>query len=290
MELGRHRLDWSRPVLLGVLNVTEDSFSDGGRFLSPDAALRHALSLCEQGADIIDVGGESTRPGASAVTVEQERDRVVSVVRALANQGVLVSIDTTKAAVAEAAMDAGAAILNDVAMGDSIATLAPIVARHHGAYLRMHARGTPATMRAATDYPRGVAAEVRESLARDAHEIESHGVPAARVMIDPGIGFAKTAAQSIALLAAVPSMTSLGYAVCVGPSRKSFIDAKDAYGREWGSFASAPDERAGGTAAAVTASILAGAHAVRVHDVFTMRQAARVAHAIALAARGEGAP
>lgn len=290
MELGRHRLDWSRPVLLGVLNVTEDSFSDGGRFLSPDAAVRHAQSLCEQGADVIDVGGESTRPGAAAIDAEQECARVVPVVRALVREGMLVSIDTTKALVAAAAMDAGAQILNDVAMGDSIEALAPIVARHHGAYLRMHARGTPATMRDATHYPRGIVTEVCASLANDAHEIIARGVDATRVMLDPGIGFAKTAAQSIALLAAVPALAALGYPLCIGPSRKSFIDGKDAYASAWGAFASAPDQRVGGTAAAVTASILAGAHAVRVHDVFVMRQAARVAHAIALAAQEASAP
>lgn len=292
MTLGRHRIEWNRPVLLGVLNITEDSFSDGGSFLSLDAAIAHALALCDQGADIIDVGGESTRPGARAVDELDERARVVPVVRELARRGVLVSVDTTKSAVASAAFAEGAWILNDVAMGDSIEQLAPIVARARGGYLRMHSRGTPSTMRsdpANTSYPDGVVASVRASLLRDCEAIERAGVERSRVMIDPGIGFAKTARQSLALLGAVSELVSTGYAVCVGASRKSFIDAPDAYDESWGVFSNSPADRLGGTAAAVTASILQGAHAIRVHDVAAMRQAARVAHSIRRSQPG-GAP
>jgi dihydropteroate synthase len=288
MTLGRHRIEWSRPVLLGVLNVTEDSFSDGGRFLSLDAAIAHGLALREQGADIVDVGAESTRPGAASVDVELELERVVPVVRALAREGVLVSVDTTKAAVAAAAIDAGGSILNDVSMGDSLDELARVAARSGAGYLRMHARGTPLTMRsdpALSEYPRGVVPEVVDSLRADAATLMAAGVDRSRIMLDPGIGFAKTATQSLALLAAINEVVGLGFAVCVGPSRKSFIDARDAYDPSWGAVASAPHERLGGTAAAVTASILGGAHAVRVHDVALMRQCARVAHAIALGRR-----
>jgi dihydropteroate synthase len=291
MTLGRHRFDWSRPVLLGVLNVTEDSFSDGGKFLSPDAAIAHALALCEQGADIIDVGAESTRPGARAVEAEQERARIVSVIEALSKRGVLVSVDTTKQLVARAAFDAGALVLNDVAMGDAIEQLAPIVARFDGCYLRMHARGTPSTMRsdpALTSYPDGVVCTVKRKLLEDCATIERLGVARSRVVIDPGIGFAKTAPQSLELLGSVRELVATGYAVCVGPSRKSFIDAAGAYDESWGVFSSSPNEREGGTAAAIAASVLQGAHMLRVHDVAVMRQAARVAHAIArVQTRGE---
>jgi dihydropteroate synthase len=294
MTLGRHRLDWRRPVLLGVLNVTEDSFSDGGRFLSPDAAIAHALALCEQGADIIDVGAESTRPGARAVEAERERARIVPVVEALAKRGVLVSVDTTKRVVAQAAFEVGALVLNDVAMGDPIEQLAPIVARFDGCYLRMHSRGTPSTMRAdpaLTSYPEGVVHAVKRALLEDCAMIERLGVERSRVAIDPGIGFAKTAAQSLELLASVRELVETGYAVCVGPSRKSFIDTPGAYDESWGVFSSRPDERSGGTAAAVTASVLSGAQMLRVHDVAVMRQAARVADAIArLRAQQGGAP
>jgi dihydropteroate synthase len=276
-------------VVLGVLNVTLDSFSDGGRFLSTDAAIARGIELVEEGADIVDIGGESTRPGAAPVTEDEELTRVIPVVRALAARGALVSVDTTKSSVLQASFEAGAWILNDVAMGEPIATLAAIVARHGGSYLRMHARGTPSTMRqdpSLSSYPDGVGVEVARALALDANAIERAGVERSRIWLDPGIGFAKRAAQSLELLATLDPLLSLGYAVCVGPSRKSFIDAPEAYAREWGTIVGSPERRIGGTAAAVTAAVLAGAHAIRVHDVSVMRQAARVAHAIREARRG----
>lgn len=285
MELGPHRIEWTRPVLLGVLNVTQDSFSDGGAFVSVPTAVAHGVALARDGADIVDVGGESTRPGAEPVSESIEIERVVPVVAQLVREGVLVSIDTTKPAVAKAAFDAGARILNDVGVGATIHELAPIVARYSAGYLRMHSRGTPQTMRAnpaMTEYEPDVVSAVCDALAKDAEAITAHGVDPSRVWLDPGIGFAKTAQQSLALIAGTSRLCALGFAVCVGPSRKSFIGAKDAY-PGWPSFADDPRQRLGGTCAAITAAILAGAHAVRVHDVREASQATRVAHAIKMA-------
>ncbi|MBL8681437.1 MAG: dihydropteroate synthase [Myxococcales bacterium] len=285
MELGPHRIEWTRPVLLGVLNVTQDSFSDGGSFVNEPTAVAHGLALIEQGADIIDVGGESTRPGAEPVPASIEIERIVPVIRALVREGALVSVDTTKPAVAEAAFSVGARVLNDVGVGADIAELAPIVARYDASYLRMHARGTPRTMRsdpALTRYEPDVVTAVRDALARDVGRIESSGVHRSRIWVDPGIGFAKTARQSIALLAGTDTIASIGCAVCVGPSRKSFIADPDAY-PAWPWRVEPTHERLAGTCAAVTAAILAGAHAVRVHDVREVAQAARVAHAIKMA-------
>ncbi|MEI8257184.1 MAG: dihydropteroate synthase [Deltaproteobacteria bacterium] len=282
--IGEHRWDWSRPYILGILNVTPDSFSDGGLHAGETAALAHAERLLLDGADAIDVGGESTRPGAPAVSADEESARVVPVIRALVARGVLVSVDTTKAAVAHAALEAGARILNDVGMGDSLESLAPIAVAHGAAYLRMHSRGTPATMTSLTDYA-DVVATVCTDLARDAAALCASGLTQSRILLDPGIGFAKRAEQSLSLLAAVARLRSLGYAVCVGPSRKSFIDAADAYHPHWTVARATPDQRLGGTAAAVALAVAQGAEVLRVHDVSVMRQAARVAHAIALRGR-----
>jgi dihydropteroate synthase len=286
IELGERRFEGSRPLILGVLNVTRDSFSDGGQFASASAAVAHALAMREQGADIIDVGGESTRPGADPVSADEERARVEEVIRDLARRGVAVSVDTTKTVVARAAFDAGACLLNDVGMGDPIASLAAEVARFRVGYLRMHSRGTPATMRADPSlmrYPRGVVAEVRDALARDATAIEAAGVSRSAILLDPGLGFAKTGPQSIALLAGLDHLVALGYPVCVGPSRKSFIDDPAGYDPSWGPVSGAAIDRLGGTAAAVALAVSGGARAVRVHDVRALRQAARVAHAVARA-------
>ena len=284
LQLRHARWDWSRPYLLGVVNVTPDSFSDGGR-LRADDAVRHALALVAEGADALDVGGESTRPGAPPVTEAEELARVVPVVEALAARaGVPVSVDTTKAAVAEAALAAGAEVLNDVGMGDAPDVLGAVAARAGAAYLAMHARGTPATMCALTDYD-DVVHDVARALGATADALVAAGVARERVLVDPGVGFAKTADQSLALLADLAPVMALGYAVCVGPSRKSFIDAADAYDAGWRVTPGAASARVGGTAAAVTAAVLQGAHVLRVHDVAVMRQAARVAHAMRLRRR-----
>jgi dihydropteroate synthase len=257
--------------IVGVLNVTPDSFFDGGRHLDPGAGLEHALRLAAEGADLIDVGGESTRPGASEVSEEEELRRVIPLLERLAASGfpVPVSIDTSKPAVARAALGAGAAMVNDVrALADR--ELARVVAGSGAAVVLMHMRGTPRDMRDRAVYG-DVVSEVRSELSEAMARAVGAGVCEDRILLDPGIGFAKTAEQSVELLARLPDLAGLGRPLLVGPSRKSFI----------GAITGAPaDDRLAGTLAAVTAAVLGGATFIRVHDVAASRQAARVAAAI----------
>lgn len=281
--------DWSRPYILGVLNVTPDSFSDGGRFVRVDDAVERAAAMISEGADAIDVGGESTRPGAAAVSEAEELGRVVPVIEALAARfPTPVSIDTTKAAVARSAFAAGACVLNDVGTGEPPEALGAVAAEYSAVYVAMHARGTPSTMRSLARYG-DVVSEVRDELAETARRLVAAGVTADRVVLDPGLGFAKTGAHSLALLADLAALRSLTYPVCVGPSRKSFLVSDEAHPPGWARDASAADERVGGTAAAVALAVLQGAEIVRVHDVSVMAQAARVAHALRLAGGGDRA-
>jgi dihydropteroate synthase len=256
---------------MGIVNATPDSFSDGGRFLDPDAAVAQALRLAEEGADLVDLGGESTRPGAPAVPVEEELRRVVPVVERLRARGFAlpISIDTRKGAVARAALAAGADLVNDVtALSDP--DLGRAAAEAGAPVVLMHMRGTPADMQTHAvygDVAREVARELEAALAR----AEAAGIARERTILDPGIGFAKTPEQSVELLARVGELRALGRPILVGPSRKSFI------GKLTG--ASAP-ERLPGTLAAVAACVLAGVELLRVHDVAAARQAAIVARAI----------
>jgi dihydropteroate synthase len=257
--------------VVGVLNVTPDSFSDGGRFLDPGAAAEHALRLASEGADLVDVGGESTRPGAPEVSEEEELGRVIPVLAMLARSRfpVPISIDTSKAAVARAALDAGAALVNDVrALADP--EMARVVAAAGAPVVLMHMRGTPRDMRDRASYL-DVVGEVRAELVSAMGRAEEAGVRRERIILDPGIGFAKTAEQSVEVLARLPEFLSIGRPLLVGPSRKSFIGAITGAG---------PDERLSGTLAAVTAAVLGGATFIRVHDVAASRQAARVAAAL----------
>ncbi len=257
--------------VVGVLNVTPDSFSDGGRFLDPGAAVDHALRLASEGADLIDVGGESTRPGAPEVPEEEELRRVIPVLSRLARARfpVPVSIDTSSAVVARAALDTGAALVNDV-RGLADPALARVVAEAGTPVVLMHMRGTPRDMRERATY-RDVVGEVRAELSAAMARAEGAGVQRERILLDPGIGFAKTAEQSMQVLARLSEFLSLGRPILVGPSRKSFIGAITG---------APPDERLAGTLAAVTAAVLSGAAFVRVHDVAASRQAARVAAAL----------
>ena len=266
-----------RPRILGILNVTPDSFSDGGRFRDAGEAVAAGERMFEEGADIVDVGGESTRPGSRGVSVEEELERVLPVIRGLARRARgRLSIDTTKPEVAAAALDAGATIVNDVSTlrgGDELARAAAAA----GAELViMHSRKTPADMQVDVRYD-DLLGEVRAELAAAAERAAAAGVPPDRIWVDPGIGFAKTAEMSVELLARTPEIAALGYRVLVGPSRKSFI----------GALTGAPvEDRLGGTAAAVTAAVLGGADAVRVHDVRVMRQAVEIAVRMRAAAGG----
>jgi dihydropteroate synthase len=256
---------------MGVVNATPDSFSDGGRYFEVDTALARAEQLLAEGADVIDVGGESTRPGAPDVPVDEETRRVVPVIRRLRERGCAapISVDTRKAAVARAALAAGADLVNDVsALADP--ELRALVAERGVPVVLMHMRGTPADMARRAVYA-DVASEVERELAGALAEAVAAGIREDHVLLDPGIGFAKTAEQSVAVLAALPRLRRLGRPLVVGPSRKSFIE-KVAGG--------AVGERLPGTLAAVAACVLAGVEMVRVHDVGAARQAALVAAAI----------
>jgi len=262
-----------RPVIMGVLNVTPDSFSDGGRFLDPAAALDHALRLQHEGADIVDIGGESTRPGSRPISEEEELARVIPVVRALAGRSKIpISIDTTKPRVAREAVAAGAGMINDVSCSRNGDALARIAADSGVDLVIMHSRKSPADMQREPAYE-DLLGEVAGELLAAAERARRAGVRAERIWLDPGIGFAKTAEQNVELIGRTRELAGLGYPLLVGPSRKSFIGAFTG---------AAADDRLGGTAAAVAAAVLGGARAIRVHDVAVMRQAAIVAHEIAL--------
>lgn len=255
------------PLLMGVLNVTPDSFSDGGRHLDPADAERRVEEMIAEGADWIDVGGESTRPGSQPVPEDEQRRRVLPAVRAAASRGVVVSIDTTRAAVAEAALDAGAVIVNDVSAGRDDPALLRLVAGRHAAIVLMHMQGTPATMQQAPTYS-DVVREVRDFLLRRRDVAASAGVDPSRILLDPGIGFGKTTEHNLELLRELPRLAGLGHPLVVGTSRKRFI----------GEITGEPDpsRRLLGTAATVSWSIANGASVVRVHDVQAMRQVLRM--------------
>jgi dihydropteroate synthase len=260
-----------RTWLVGVLNTTPDSFSDGGRHLALETALRKGLALFEAGADIVDVGGESTRPGAEPVPAQEEIRRVAPVIEALAARGAgILSVDTTKSAVARAALDAGAHAVNDVSGFGFDSELAGLVAERGVPAILMHLRGDFATMHAVHHYAR-IGQEVGAELNQAIERAVAAGVRREQIVIDPGIGFSKRAGQSLELLRSLPELRHLDRPLLVGPSRKSFL----------GAVLDRPtDDRAWGTAAAVAAAILGGAHLVRVHDVAEMGDVARVCDAI----------
>jgi dihydropteroate synthase len=258
-----------RPAVMGVVNVTPDSFSDGGRYLDAGAAVAHGLDLAAQGADVLDVGGESTRPRATPVEAGEEARRVVPVVRRLAAEaGVPVSIDTTKAAVAAAALEAGAAMVNDVSAGRADPGMLTMVAEAGCEYVAMHMRGTPTDMQ---DDPRydDVVAEVIEFLLDRLTAAEKAGVVRERLWVDPGIGFGKTAAHNLELLARLPELVeAMGdVPVMVGTSRKTFIGGP-------------VEEREEGTLATVVWALERGVSMVRVHDVGPARQAVQLLTAL----------
>ena len=272
-----------RTLLMGVLNVTPDSFSDGGRWADPEAAVAHARELIGQGADIIDVGGESTRPGAQRVDIDTEISRVLPVVRALLADGAgsadgagasgsaIVSVDTIHAATAEAAIDAGAHIINDVSGGLADPAMHGLIARTGVVYVCQHWRGDPETMDRLTDYPGGVVAGVEAELRERLAELDAAGVDRSQVVLDPGLGFAKTHAQSWELLAATSRLIAdLGRPLLVGSSRKRFLaQAAEAE--------ATPVQRDAVTAATTALAAASGAWAVRVHEVPANRAAVRTA-------------
>ncbi|NJO77756.1 MAG: dihydropteroate synthase [Cyanobacteria bacterium RM1_2_2] len=265
---------WGKQTyLMGVLNITPDSFSDGGRFNTLDAALQQARHMANSGADILDIGGQSTRPQAEDVPLEEELRRVVPIIDALRRNGdtTPISVDTTKAEVARAAVAAGADLVNDISGATFDPAMLPTVAELGVPIVLMHLRGTPKTMQQLTDY-QNLIADIAEFLTDRAAAAIAAGIAPKHVILDPGIGFAKTFAQNLEILRHLPQLHHLGWPLLVGPSRKSFI----------GHILNQPDpqQRVWGTAATCCAAIQGGADILRVHDVAEMRDVCKVADAI----------
>jgi dihydropteroate synthase len=260
-----------RTIVVGVLNVTPDSFSDGGQNFEPARAIDRALEMASEGADIIEVGGESTRPGATRLSVEEELSRVLPVLKGLAGQlRVPIAIDTYKSEVAAAVAALGASIINDVSALRFDPAIADVAAREHTALVLMHMRGEPATMQKIGPSP-DIFAEISSDLGDAIRLAESRGVKRERIVIDPGLGFGKTLEQNLAILNHLERFDSFNLPLMIGTSRKSFI------GRITGHSEA---DRAFGSAASIVIAILRGAHLVRVHDVRQMAEAARIADAI----------
>lgn len=261
-----------RTYVMGILNVTPDSFSDGGQFNSLDRAIAQAQHLQTSGIDILDIGGQSTRPGAEIISLQDELDRVIPVIQALRSAGLLlpISVDTTRAAVAAVALENGANWINDISGGSYDPDIFAVAAQYQAPIVLMHLRGTPETMQSLTDY-KDLLGEVGDFLRNQTHKALAAGVPDDRIILDPGIGFAKTVHQNIQLLGNLSYLKKLGYPLLVGPSRKSFI----------GHILTEPNpqERVWGTAAACCKAIAEGADILRVHDR-EMVQVCRVADAL----------
>ncbi len=281
IRIGRRTFDYSTVHVMGIVNVTPDSFFDGGHHMDRHRAVDRAAEMLDEGADIIDIGGESTRPGSRAVDAEEEMDRVMPVIAGLrARFDVPISIDTTKVQVARAAADAGADLLNDVSGLRFEPDLADLAAERGLPMVLMHSRHTPEIMQREVHYD-DLKAEILAELTLAVDLAVGRGVPRDRIIVDPGLGFAKTALHNLEILAMPGFLASMGLPVLVGPSNKSFISA----------VTDCPVERrTGGSAAAVTAAVMGGVHFIRVHDVATMRQAALVASAMrSIVTKGGGA-
>jgi dihydropteroate synthase len=267
------------PLVVGIVNLTPDSFSDGGLLGDVEAALLHARGLVAAGAAMLDVGGESTRPGAAPVPEEEEQGRILPFLRrAVGELGVPISVDTRKASVARSALEEGAAVVNDVSGLAFDPAMGEVVAASGAGVVLMHMRGVPATMMGLATY-RDVATEVAAELGAAVARARRAGISDESVVLDPGLGFAKTPAQSLALLADMAPIHALGFPVLVGPSRKSFLGAV---------LGVAPEGRTAGTVAACVVAYLGGARIFRVHDVEPVAQALAVARAILRTGDGEG--
>ena len=272
VEWPKGRLDFSAGcVVMGVLNVTPDSFSDGGQFLDTDKAIKHGLKMAAEGAAIIDIGAESTRPGAEPVSMDEQIRRVVPIIEALCKRiEVPISIDTNISEVAKAALEAGAAIINDItALSDE--RMGELAAEQRVPVILMHMQGTPATMQIEPKY-KDVVSEVRRFLLKKARWAEQFGIQKERIFIDPGIGFGKTLVHNLLLLRNIDKFVTTGYRVLVGTSRKSFIGIITDKNK--------PDDRIFGTAASVALCVAEGISIVRVHDVAEMVDVVKVANAI----------
>ncbi|MEK7702397.1 MAG: dihydropteroate synthase [Nitrospirota bacterium] len=278
---GASRLSLKHPIIMGILNVTPDSFSDGGLFMSTTQAVKRAVQMEQEGADIIDIGGESTRPAAEPVSVKEELKRVLPVIKAVRLKvKIPLSIDTTKSEVAKAALDQGVSIINDVSGFTRDSKMFSIAKKSKAGIIIMHTKGRPQTMQKNPQY-KNVTKEVYLFLERQIKQAIEMGIPKNKIVIDPGIGFGKTVNHNLTLMNHLSDFLTLGVPILVGPSRKSFI-GKVLSPLSEGAISS-PFYRWEGTAAVVAISILRGASIIRVHDVASMMRVARVARAVATA-------
>ena len=266
-----HKIDCrTRPLIMGVVNVTAESFYDGSRYLKPDRAIAHAMELIAQGADLIDIGGESTRPGSQFISEQDELDRVLPVVEELASRiSIPISVDTTKSQVAQCALDHGASIINDVSAMTQDPTMASVIARSGAAVVLMHMQGTPQTMQLAPSYA-DVVSEVMQFLDARIQDAIRAGIARTNIVLDPGFGFGKLVFHNLELLGGLSSLLTLNRPLLVGLSRKAFIGKiidKSVEHREWG------------TAAAVALAVDRGARIIRVHDVAMMMDVVKMAAA-----------
>ena len=272
LHLRKQHLELDRPLVMGIVNVTPDSFFDGGQYYDPQRAVAHALRLVAEGADLLDIGAESTRPGALPVDEHEERRRLLPVVTAVARAvSVPISVDTSKAEVARAALDAGAVMVNDVTALRGDRAMVDVVAEAGAGLVVMHMQGIPETMQQAPHYD-DVVGDVAQFLAERSRFAMDHGIERDRIVLDPGIGFGKTLTHNLDLLANLHAFTELGFPLLVGPSRKGFIGQLTHQ---------SVDARACGTAAVIALAVQQGARILRVHDVGPMRDVVSVADAVA---------
>ncbi len=273
-RFGNHSIDLSsKGLIVGIVNVTPDSFSDGGAFLDPEAACHHGLKLLEEGADLLDIGAESTRPGAIPVSESEELDRLLPVIRALrAKTDALLSIDTFKAGVAAAALDVGADIINDItALSDP--QMGPLVAAHRAGLILMHMQGMPESMQINPAYPEtGVVQTVAKFLSEGRERAIGLGVDAASIILDPGLGFGKTVEHNLALLQGIPELMKLGAPLMIGHSRKSFLGAVTGSRN--------PEDRLAASLAVTSLARAAGARLFRVHETRPHREALTMTEAV----------
>jgi dihydropteroate synthase len=268
------KLDYDHPIIMGILNVTPDSFSDGGQFQHIEVAVKHALKMIDEGADIIDVGGESTRPGSARVSADEQKKRVLAVIKMLSAkipEKIFISIDTTLSEVAREALEAGASIINDVSAGRDDPGMFQLAAQEQCPCILMHMQGTPETMQANPVYD-DVVEEIRSFLIERAETAINAGIKKENIILDPGIGFGKTREHNLELLANLHRFTDTGFPVVLGTSRKRFMDALTG--------GATPDQLTGATCATTALGVAAGVKLFRVHDVKENRQAADMTWAI----------
>ena len=279
IESGRFKLNLDKPCIMGILNITPDSFSDGGKYLSVDTAVSHGIKLIKDGADIIDIGGESSRPFADPVPPEEEMERVIPVIEKLSSQSnVMISIDTTKAEVAKEAVNAGASIINDISAFEKDPAMVGIAARMNVPVILMHMKGTPQTMQIDPEYD-NLMHEITNYLKQRALYAIKAGIKKDNIILDPGIGFGKTVNHNFLVIKHLKKIISIGFPVLVGPSKKSFIQ-KILSVRASREIRFDSQENKNGTLGAVAACVMNGAHIIRVHDVKCIKPLIQIITAI----------